>query len=291
MNRRSFFKRLAAGAALPSYAFGVEPKWLERTVHSVPLGNRRISAPLRILHLSDLHVSSFVPFSLIERAVDMGLAMKPDIVCLTGDFVTNHEPFDAAEYRRILRKLPDRVPSFACLGNHDGGPWAAAHIRGYPDTSVVRALLASSGIRLLHNTSEIVRLKGQAVRMAGVGDLWNNEIDADAALSGAPRDPHIPTVLLAHNPDSKANVQNHSWDLMLCGHTHGGQVLVPVIGTRFVAVRDKAFVAGLKQWNGRYIYISRGVGNLAGVRLNCRPEVSLLELTGPTPALDEKRSA
>ncbi len=149
-------------------------------------------------------------------------------------------------------------------------------------------LLAASGFRLLHNRSEVVKIKGQKLRMAGVGDLWNGEVDATAAFAGAA--PRIPTVLLAHNPDTKELLPDGPWDLMLCGHTHGGQVLVPVIGTRFVPVRDKRFIAGLKHWNGRFIYITRGVGNLGGVRVNCRPEVSVLTLTSPPAALNEQRT-
>jgi predicted MPP superfamily phosphohydrolase len=67
---------------------------------------------------------------------------------------------------------------------------------------------------------------------------------------------------------------------MLSGHTHGGQVLVPLVGTRFIPVQDKRFIAGLKEWNGRQVYVSRGVGSLAGVRFNCRPEVTVLQVTG-----------
>jgi len=280
LTRRKFFRRIAACAPVPAYAFGVEPKWLDRTITRIPVAAIAPGARVRILQLSDLHVSSFVPLSLIERAVDMGLAMNPDLVCLTGDFITNRQAFDGPEYRRILKKLSLQAPTFGSLGNHDGGPWAARHIGGYEDTGVVRALLADSGVRLLHNESVDVR----GVRMAGVGDLWNEQVDAARAFAAEPT--RLPTVLMAHNPDTKDLAGAFPWHVMLCGHTHGGQVLVPGIGARFVAVRDKTFVSGLKQWNGKHIYISRGVGNLAGVRLNCRPEVSVLDLVSPTALLD-----
>lgn len=221
----------------------------------------------------------FVPFSLIERAVDMGLETKPDLVCVTGDFITNSKPVNGVEYRRILKKLSAHTPAYASLGNHDGGTWATT-IGGHADSSVVRCLLADSGVRLLHNDAETIHIKGRALRLVGVGDLWNQEVDADAAFAAGNRGsaPGIPTILLAHNPDTKDLVADRDWDLMLCGHTHGGQVLLPGIGTRFVPVRDKNFIAGLKHWNSRYIYISRGVGNLGGIRWNCRPEVTMLEL-------------
>ena len=277
MTRRTLFRRLLIGAAVPSYAFAVEPGWLDLTNHDVPVRGE-LDGPVRILHLSDFHVSNVVPFSLIERAVDMGLATRPHVVCITGDFVTSRESFDRERYCRILKKLSARAPVFASLGNHDGGPWAATHIGGLPDSSLVRGILAESGVQLLHNRAETIRVSGSRIRFAGVGDLWNEEVDPVTAFAGAGRDASSPTVLLAHNPDTKETVAEQPWDVMLCGHTHGGQVLVPGIGPRFVAVRDKNFISGLKHWSGRYIYISRGVGNLAGVRLNCRPEVTALRL-------------
>jgi len=93
-----------AGCA-PAYAFGVEPNWLERTFHRVKLPCKRLTGSVRILHLSDFHASPAVPFSLIENALDLGLEAKPDVICLTGDFVTDATPFDGAQYGRILRRL------------------------------------------------------------------------------------------------------------------------------------------------------------------------------------------
>ena len=70
----------------------------------------------------------------------------------------------------------------------------------------------------------------------------------------------------------------YDWDLMLSGHTHGGQIIVPLYGAPFHAVSDRRYMAGLKPWGSRQIHVTRGVGNLLGVRFNCRPEVSLLEV-------------
>ncbi len=109
-----------AGCA-PAYAFGVEPNWLERTFHRVKLPCKNLTSGVRILHLSDFHASPVVPFSLIENSVELGLEAKPDVICLTGDFVTDATPFDEAEYARILRRLSSAAPVFASLGNHDGG--------------------------------------------------------------------------------------------------------------------------------------------------------------------------
>jgi uncharacterized protein len=263
-----------AGCA-PAYAFGVEPNWLERTFQRVKLPCKNLSSGVRILHLSDFHASPVVPFSLIENSVELGLEAKPDLICLTGDFVTDATPFDEAEYARILRRLSSAAPVFATLGNHDGGRWGAK-VGGLKDSAVVRALLGAANVPLLHNRSEVVRVRDQSVRLAGVGDLWSDGVDADLAFENVPADD--PAILLAHNPDTKDLLAGKPWDLMLSGHTHGGQVVLPMLGERFVPVRDKRFIAGLKQWNGRQVYVTRGVGNIDGVRVNCRPEVTVLDL-------------
>lgn len=261
--------------ATPVYAFGVEPKWLDRTLNRITLPHGDISRGFRILHLSDFHASSVTPLSLIEKAVEYGLDVRPDLICLTGDFVTDAETFDEKEYSRILSRLSNSAPAFACLGNHDGGNWAGKR-GGFQDTSVVRELLDASGVSLLHNRSELVSIHEQSVRLVGVPDLWSREVDGQLAFQDVR--PGEPVILLAHNPDTKDVLANRPWDLMLSGHTHGGQVLIPLVGNPFVPVEDKRFVAGLKEWNGRQVYVSRGVGSLAGVRFNCRPEVTVLEV-------------
>jgi predicted MPP superfamily phosphohydrolase len=243
----------------------------------VKLPCKSLTSGVRILHLSDLHVSPAVPFSLIENSVEMGLEAKPDVICLTGDFVTDATPFDQAEYSRILRRLSSAAPVFATLGNHDGGPWAA-WAGGLKDTSVICGLLREGNVPLLHNRSEVVRVRDQSIRFAGVPDLWSNEVDGDLAFANVPAED--PAILLAHNPDTKDVLADRPWDLMLSGHTHGGQVVLPIVGERFVPVRDKRFIAGLKQWNGRQVYVTRGVGSIRGVRVNCRPEVTVLDLVG-----------
>jgi predicted MPP superfamily phosphohydrolase len=261
--------------AAPVYAFGVEPNWLEQTYHQIRLPHRNLTTGVRILHLSDFHASTVVPFSLIAKAIDDGLSMKPDVICLTGDFITNAAVVDQEVYERLLRRLSNAAPTFACLGNHDGGCWAV-RMGGFSDADVVRRLLDAGGVSLLDNRSELVRTRGQSLRLVGVGDLWSDGVDGPVAFSEVR--PEEPAILLAHNPDTKDILANHPWDVMLSGHTHGGQVLVPLLGTRFVPVKDKRFIAGLKEWNGRWVYVSRGVGNVCGVRVNCRPEVSLLHV-------------
>jgi predicted MPP superfamily phosphohydrolase len=166
----------ALGAALPAagYSFGVEPRWPELT-HTTILCPVPLRAPVRILHLADLHASFFVSLSYIERAIDLGLAQAPDLICVTGDFITFQHDFDREQYVRILRRLPATAPAYAVVGNHDGGNGlprgAATRIIGWsmqcwrkatsPFCTIVRRRFArkrrtlhwrASAILLSHNT-------------------------------------------------------------------------------------------------------------------------------------------
>ncbi len=266
-----------AGAALGGaavYPVIVEPRWLEVTRTGLRLG-RGWNSPIRVLHLTDFHASWLVPFSNIHRAIALGLAERPDLICLTGDFITFRSGFDVEAYVSALRRLASARPTFAVLGNHDGGRWAMER-GGYPDHTAVERVLAAAGVRLLHNRSERVSVRGIDLTVVGVGDLWSEELEAAKAFRDATG--QGPVLMLSHNPDSKDVLGMFRWDLMLCGHTHGGQVMVPFEGPYFAPVADKRFVAGLRGWHGRQIYVSRGVGSLGSVRFRCRPEVSILEL-------------
>jgi predicted MPP superfamily phosphohydrolase len=98
----------------------------------------------------------------------------------------------------------------------------------------------------------------------------------DAAFANVGPKGSILRILLNHNPDAKDLVRSFEWDLMLCGHTHGGQVRLPLIGAPFAPVQDKRYLHGLYAWDKRWLHITSGVGNLHGLRFNCRPEISLL---------------
>jgi hypothetical protein len=274
-SRRKFLlSAFASASAFVAYPTLLEPRWFDVVRTNIKL-RPQSRGRLRILQLTDLHASRVVPLSLIGSAVDAGLAENPDIVCLTGDFITSREDFDSKEYASILRKLSAAKPTYATLGNHDGGAWAGRG-RGFKNHKLVDRILDEAGVELLHNRSLVLDAQGQKVVLAGVGDLWADEIDARRALQDAPAD--LPVVLMSHNPDSKEVLRPVPFDLMLSGHTHGGQVILPYYGTSLAAVRDHRYIAGRYDWDGRQMYISRGVGSLFGIRFRCRPEVTILDV-------------
>jgi predicted MPP superfamily phosphohydrolase len=271
LSRRTFFGLLGTGAGGVAYMHFGEPEWLEVNQPQVNLSGSGSGAEIRVLHLSDFHASPVVDLKFIEHAVELGVSLKPDVVCLTGDFITRkYDEF--GEYARILAKLSAAAPTFACMGNHDGGSWVRRW--GYADWTLVAEMLRNAGVTLLHNRAEQAKVNGRRIQFVGVGDLWSRELDATKAFRETEKE--APTILLSHNPDSKIAVADFSWKLMLSGHTHGGQCKIPLLGTPFAPVADKRYVAGLKPWRDRWIHVTKGVGNLHGLRFNCRPEVTLV---------------
>jgi predicted MPP superfamily phosphohydrolase len=281
LTRRRFLLGLggAAGAAglAALYMRFCEARWLE--VAHIPV---RVAPPgetppaVRVAHLSDFHASPVVPLDYISEAITRALGERPDVIALTGDFITNHL-HDGARYAEILRRLSAAAPTFACLGNHDGGSWTR-RAGGLATPDAVMALLRDAGIACLHNAAEGLTLRGRAFQFIGVGDLWSEACEPATAFARTPARGSATRVLLNHNPDAKDLLRPFDWDVMLCGHTHGGQLRLPFLGTPFAPVVDKRFVEGLHRWQNRWMYITRGVGNLHGLRFNCRPQVSVMEI-------------
>jgi hypothetical protein len=136
----------------------------------------------------------------------------------------------------------------------------------------MRDLLTSAGVHVLHNQSTVE----QGIVLVGVADYWSGELDPPRAFAGLGA--ASPTLLLCHNPDGKQPLRRYHWNLMLSGHTHGGQVRIPGVTPLWAPVWDKRFVAGLYRWHDRQIFITRGIGSPKHVRAFCRPEVSVLDL-------------
>ncbi len=274
---------MTAGLAAAGASAGVghtvlmEPGNLHVTRTRVRLARLPEGPPVRILHLSDLHVSPVVSDGLIDRAVSLGLRERPHVAVLTGDF-WSRRPDDTAPLVRSLRRLSATAPCFACAGNHDGGSWVAPW-GGYPDLDPLRNVLDEAGVSLLHNANRAIGIAGRRIELVGVGDLWTDQFDPASAFAGLDEPGGGPRIVLCHNPDAKESLGGYGWDLMLCGHTHGGQLVVPFLGWRpFAPVRDRRHMEGLREWAGRPVFVTRGVGNLHGMRFNCPPEVSLVEI-------------
>jgi len=254
--------------ASPPPAFSPDPEITETDIWL-----RRLSPThdgLRIVQLTDLHHSLFTPLEDIQRAVHLANLLRPDVVALTGDYVTLSRSY-IWPVARALGKLRARLGVFAILGNHD--------FQVDPD-EITRAL-RSQHIRVLRNAHYALRAGHPAhagLWLVGVDDLWWGADDLAAAMRSLPaRDPKV---LLCHNPLGIRMAAARGIDFVLSGHTHGGQVRLPVVGSVYGRSKfGERFVEGWNQLDGTQIYVSRGIGKvLLPLRFGCPPEISCLRL-------------
>lgn len=279
---RRRFLRLAPEAALAmgtgglAYATLIEPSTLHVRETSVPIADLPESLEgLRMLQITDTHRGPRVSASFIREAVDLGISQRPDLILLTGDYLHNggDQIDEAAD---LLAPLVGCAPTLGVLGNHD---W-------YASGSRMRIALANRGVRMLDNdhtflTNERTLSDTRGVlAIGGVGDLLCDRVLPDRALGGL--DERQPRLLLSHNPDvaERSDVRNYRVDLMLSGHTHGGQVRLPIIGAPGVPSRyGQKYAQGLVQGPGFPVFISAGVGmSVAPFRFGVPPEINVITL-------------
>ena len=219
----------------------------------------------RIVQLSDIHHSPFTSRAQIERAVDTANRLQPDIVALTGDYISKERRY-AAPCAELLGKLRARHGVFAVLGNHDH----------WTDAPLITDLFRAERMTVLVNQGMRFELKGAAFWLAGVDDTMVGLEDLPLALAGSREDEL--KLLLAHNPIILRRAARAGVDLVLSGHTHGGQVSLR--SERSLAGRPRRrLLRGLAHQGETQIYVTRGLGTVVlPVRFGCPPEVSLLEL-------------
>jgi uncharacterized protein len=230
---------------------------------------------LRVVQLSDIHHSPFTSREQIERAVETANSLRPDIIALTGDYVSKERAY-AAPCAELMGRLRARHGVFAVLGNHDH----------WTDAALITDLFRAEGITVLVNQGMRFEKDGAALWLAGVDDTMVGLEDLPLALAGAREDEL--KLLLAHNPIILRRAERAGVDLVLSGHTHGGQVTLRSdrsdrserSNRPGASVRPRRrLVKGLAKRGETQIYVTRGLGTVVlPVRFGCPPEVSLLEL-------------
>lgn len=269
------FVRKSGGTPLRSLALNLsqaarsafsEPFML--TVEHQPIYLRRLPKTFegfRIVHLSDVHHSPFTSREQIMRAVDAANRLQPDIIALTGDYISHERQF-AAPCAELLGRLRARRGVFAVLGNHDH----------WTDADLITDLFRAEGITVLVNQGMRFEQRGEAFWLAGVDDTMVGLEDLPLALAGSLDDEM--KLLLAHNPIILRRAARAGVDLVLSGHTHGGQITLR--SERSASGRPRRrLLRGLGSQGNTQIYVTRGLGTVVlPVRYGCPPEVSLLEL-------------
>lgn len=219
----------------------------------------------RIVQLSDIHHSPFTSREQIERAVQTATSLQPDIIALTGDYISKERAY-AAPCAELLGKLRARHGVYAVLGNHDH----------WTDASLITDLFRAEGMTVLVNQGMRFEKNGAAFWLAGVDDTMVGLEDLPLALAGSREDEM--KLVLAHNPIILRRAARAGVDLVLSGHTHGGQVSLRSENNSSGRPRRR-LLKGLARQGETQIYVSRGLGTVVlPVRFGCPPEVSLLEL-------------
>jgi predicted MPP superfamily phosphohydrolase len=277
LTRRTFLKSATAsvlgatalGAGGLGYSREIEPEWVE--IADVPLTLPRLAVEFdgyRIAHLTDIHLDRETAPEYTAEVLRLTNAQRPDLVAITGDFVTHDPERFAPPLAGLLRGLEARDGVVAVLGNHDH----------WTDAAAVRRVIEDGGAVLLDNAVRTLRRGSAALHVAGLDDWWSGEPDLDAVLRLLPADGAA--VLLVHEPDAAdAVAAEQRFDLQLSGHSHGGQVRLPLVGPLRLPPYGRRYPAGLYRVEGMRLYTSRGVGVVAPrVRFNCRPEIAVVSL-------------
>jgi hypothetical protein len=256
----------------------IREKWLAVDLRGLPAE----LAGLRVVQITDVHHGPWLPIEFVLGIVDRVNRLEPDLVVLTGDYVIN-SPRYVAPVVKAFGLLRASVGVVAVLGNHD---W-------WEGIGAVRHAFSSAGIPLIDNSRLIVNAALGFVEsgksglcVAGLGDFWEDKMRPDNALGGVPET--MPRLVLSHNPDVAEDrdflAAGHRVDLMVSGHTHGGQVRVPGLGTPVVpSLYGQKYAAGWVEGPEFPVYISNGIGTSGvPVRIGAHPEITVFELF-PSP--------
>jgi predicted MPP superfamily phosphohydrolase len=275
LSRRRFLQLLGGSVlgAVGLYAYGrvLEPNWidLEQITLTVPNLPERL-AGLRIAQISDIHLSEYTSPEKLFSVTRWINQLAPDFVMLTGDFVGKRAE-DAAGLVDPLRTL--QMPAYAVYGNHD--LWT--------DRGTVKKFLQEGGVTIL--TNEATEVAG-GLYLAGLDDLWSGHPDLRAALRNVPAE--APTLLMVHEPDyiDRVVATNAPVAVQFSGHTHGGQVRIPLWDGERVRIHapvlpryGERYPIGYQSVSYSAVYTNRGLGLWPlPFRFNCRPELSLFTL-------------
>jgi uncharacterized protein len=284
ISRRQFLKTGAGIGAAGAFVLGADA-WFYEPNHPVVLSREIWISRLpeawdgvRIAQISDFHYDDHFSVVPIGKSVGMVNALRPDLILLTGDFVTV-PPF-ASRFHTARRAAAAAEPCaallsglhapygvWAILGNHDcfADPWR------------ITETLQHHGFHVLRNAASSFERQGSRLWLAGLDDVLEGQPDIDKTLAGIP--PHEAVVLLVHEPDFAPYAAEYPVDLQLSGHSHGGQVRLPLVGAPFLPDMGRKFPMGMYQVGSLILYTNVGIGTIrVPVRLNCPPEITLITL-------------
>lgn len=279
MTRRSFLKALPLGvgtcilACSGLYGYGAKIEMYHPVVDHVEIPIENLPDHLvgfRIVAMSDLHIDPLWQFELFEKAFTLANRVEPDLMLLLGDYVT-HDATAIQKLKGQFAQLRAKYGVYACLGNHE--VWT--------DARLAQETLEDAGITVLINAGTTIPVGNATLYLAGLNSWWNEygSPDLDAAL--AKTQPDDVVVAMMHEPDyADVTAPDGRINLQLSGHSHGGQVIVPLYGAIYRAPYSRKYPLGLYRVGNMWQYTTRGIGvnNEVPFRINCPPEVTEIEL-------------
>lgn len=296
---------------------GIWPRFIEPNIISTSRINLKVSNlpksldGFKILQISDLHLNLNISDKFLDKIVKKCDALKPDLIAFTGDFLCYSQMVEPDRLLSFLKRFKAPHGCFAVLGNHDYASCVSVNDDGdydviepsssslgrafsrlnssvtltkrpterakaVPMNTELLSLLSKSPFHLLHNETKRIDVNGTKLNICGLGEHTLARIDTKAAFKDYDR--NFPGIILLHNPDGAPQLLDHPGDIILSGHSHGGQVNLPWIWKKFTLLENMQFKRGLVKFNDKWIYINRGIGSIMPFRWFATPEILLLTL-------------
>ena len=246
------------------------------TVETVRLELRRLPkvfSGIRVAQISDIHMGGWMNKDRLQIVANLLMNEQPDVLLITGDFLIGRGFAEKTrnwlgDLNTVLTPLASAIPSYAVLGNHDY----------WTNSRAVRAMLSSSGITDLTNTVSMLHRQGRTLYLCGVDDVRAGDVRLDQVSSQL--NGEDAAILLAHEPDfADVSAATGKFDLQVSGHTHGGQIVLPIFGAPILPQLGKKYPSGLYKVGDMFQYTNRGLGaNHMALRWNCPPEITIFLL-------------
>lgn len=291
----------------------IEPRCLSVTSLLLPIYNLpRELEGLKILHFSDLHWSHQFSSYLLKKLIRKANFLKPDLIVFTGDFLCRSTLSDAEKLKKVLNSFKAKIGCFAVLGNHDYERFVTINKSGDYDielpskeTTISKGfkrlfrsikltkhitdeakqvgchqelidLIQKTPFQLLNNETKQISYKGCKLNICGLEEYTIGKFNPEKAFKDYLKE--YPGIILSHNPDSLKVLKNYPGDLILSGHTHGGQVNLPFFWKKFTLLENPQLKSGLKSIGQKWVYINRGISAAMNFRWFAPPELTLITL-------------
>lgn len=296
---------------------GIWPRFIEPKLQLISRLNLKIKdldpslVGTKIVQISDLHLNPTISDQFLNRLEQKIRALNPDLLILTGDFVCYAMPTDHARLEKFLNTLSAKHGCYAVLGNHDYAKYVTItdsgdydvsnttqvsiplilsrlfkktkltkkvtkEARNVPFNPDLISLLKRTPFQLLHNETVCLSIRGSPLNVTGLGEYTLGRTDPKQAFTNYKKG--APGITMLHNPDALHLLEDHPSNIILCGHTHGGQINLPWIWKKFTCMENMQYKKGLHRLNDKWAYINRGVGSSLNFRWFAPPEILLLTL-------------